>query len=135
MPMPWPFALVTGRPWSSRMTCRRSEDAEDVVLVKGEQGNGLLAFRLFFTGVNGIFDEVRKDDGHVQAEAGSFLRHDDVGRDGNLQLLGSGKIRCQGGIDQRVLAVLAAFRLIERGTDVFNQVQRFLAFMGSDEDP
>lgn len=67
MPMPWPGALVAGRPFSSNATLPSKRFLMRIFSMSSWRTamtvRGALALRLFLTGMNGIFDEVGKDHG------------------------------------------------------------------------
>lgn len=71
-----------------------------------------MAVRLLFAGMDGVFDEVRQDDGKVGAEGCVFLGDDGFDRNGNVQGFCLGQIRRQGSVDQGILTILFLLGLI-----------------------
>lgn len=89
-----------------------------------------MAVRLLFAGMDGVFDEVRQDDGKVGAEGCVFLGDDGFDRNGNVQGFCLGQIRRQGSVDQGILTILFSLGLIQLGADFLDELQGFLGLVG-----
>lgn len=89
------------------------ENVQHIFLTDDEKSQDTPAFCLFFTGMDGVFDEIGKDHGQVRAERRTAVRDIGLGSDGNAFAYSRAEIRRKGGIDDGVFTIFLTFGLIE----------------------